>query len=880
MAGDISTYNAKRNFARTAEPPGTVARSGDKLRYLVQQHDASRMHYDFRLEVGGVLASWAVPKGPSLDPGEKRLAVRTEDHPISYGEFEGTIPKGEYGGGTVLMWDQGTWRPDGNAAEGLRKGALRFKLQGRRLRGSFLLTRLGRRPSDKTENWLLIKRDDEEAQPGSGDAVVRENTTSIKTRRGISEIAHGEPALPAKPAPAEVAEPPVLDKAKAKPIRKVDPKKLKGAKRSGLATKLSPQLATLVEVIPDEGEWISEIKFDGYRMVARLENGKVQLFSRNGLPWTAKLPEIAKALGRLPAKQAWLDGEVVAVEPEGRSSFSLLKQALSEKRTSGLVYYLFDILHLDGSDLAACRQDDRKRVLHGLLGPSPPSRLLYSDHVEGITDQIREQACSMRLEGIICKDTAAPYRQTRTKAWLKLKCVQREEFIILGFTDPEGSRIGFGALHLGYYDRDGNLRYAGGVGTGFNDRALGELRERLDRRTRRIGPRVLVQGEGPPKNLLWVTPDLVAEVQFVEWTGDAVVRHAVFLGLRNDKAAVDVIREPPPGTEGSARTVGGGAVVHATRPRARKKAAAKRMQVDVPAIIDARKSQAEGVRLSHPEKRLWPDDRLTKQHLAAYWDANAEAALPHLAGRPLALVRCPDGIKGETFFQKRASPGFPQEIDQLTIGKEPALAIHDAAGLQALAQMSAIEIHPWGSLIESVEMPDRLIFDLDPDEGLDFDRVISAAHLVRDVLKDAGLESFCKTTGGKGLHVVLPVRPVLAWPEAKAFCQALADTVARDRPREFTSVLAKKARSDRIFIDYLRNGRGSTAIGAFSPRARPGGTVASPLTWREVKSGLDPKRFTIATLADGPGSRAKAWDGFFDIDQRIGPKARKLFGLK
>lgn len=873
MTGALDTYNAKRDFSRTPEPRGAVASSPDGLRYVIQKHHASRLHYDFRLEVGGVLASWAIPKGPSLDPAEKRLAVRTEDHPLPYGEFEGTIPQGEYGGGTVMLWDQGTWKPEGSAAEGLRKGSLKFRLEGERLRGDFVMTRLRARGSaEKGENWLLIKRHDEAAEPGSKDAVIRDNTVSVVSRRDLNGIATAktEPRRPKARKPEN--QPPAAP-------AKVELASLAGARKARLPAKVKPQLATLVETAPGEGDWLSEIKFDGYRMLGRLEDGKAELISRNGLPWTEKLPEIAAALAALPADKAWVDGEVVAVEADGRSDFGRLKAALSERRTGGLVFYLFDILHLEGYDLTGCRQDDRKRVLHGLLGIRPPARIRYSEHLAGIPDRIREQACGMRLEGIICKDAAAPYRHARSRSWLKLKCVQREEMIVLGFTDPKGSRSGFGALHVGYYDRNGALHYAGGVGTGFDQRALGDLTDRLAALVRRIGPRVLIHGEGPPRGLHWVKPELVVELQYLDWTPDKSLRHAVFLGLREDKAAVDVIRDPPEGAA-PARADASGGIVHAAAPRPRKPAAKKRTaSSSVPAIFDRRKDEGTGVVLTHPDRRLWPADGITKSDLAAYWAAMAEVALPHITGRPLALVRCPDGIEGEIFFQKKASPGFPTAIRRVKLGKEQVLAIEDADGLAALAQMSAIEVHPWGARLDSVERPDRLTIDLDPDEGLDFQHVIDAAHTVRELLHAAGLESFCKTTGGKGLHVVVPVRPTLEWPEAKGFCAALAQTLAKEHPRDFTASMAKSARRGRIFIDYLRNGRGATAVAAFSPRARPGAGVAMPLSWKEVKSGLDPKRFTLPSLLKGPGKRADPWKGFFEIDQAITASARKLAGM-
>ena len=888
MSG-IATYNAKRNFKRTSEPPGKfAAKRNSHLEFVIQKHEASRLHYDFRLEIGGVLVSWAIPKGPSLDPGEKRLAVRTEDHPMAYGGFEGTIPAGEYGGGTVMLWDRGTWTPEGKepAQTQLRKGSLKFALQGDRLHGSFALVRMKPRKGEKAENWLLIKHSDHAAKRGSADEIVRRNTTSVASKRSMDEIAAGTKVWHSnrkdgkeRSAAKSAATPKIVQaKPKSKPIA-LSPATLKGARKAPLARKLKPQLATLTEDAPEDSGWLSEIKFDGYRMVARIDNGKVTIFSRNGLDWTDKLPHLAANLATLPVKQAWVDGEVVSLNGEGHSSFSSLKNALSDKQTGGLFYYVFDLMHLDGYDLSHCAQIDRKNLLAQLLAEPPPF-VKYSEHYEGVPDRVREQACAMHLEGIVCKRADAPYQQSRNRNWLKLKCIQREEFIVVGFTDSKGSRTGFGALQMGYYDAKGALHYAGGVGTGFNQATLKDLRGKLEAIERKIGPRIIVHGEeGPPRGIRWVKPELIAEIQFLDWTGDGVLRHATFLGLREDKEPMDVVRGPPEAAK-PGHTLAGNAIVTAKPPRSKAKAKKAAKQKDVPAIIDKRRDGDEVVSLSHPDRVLWPDVGLTKADLADYWEAMADLALPHIVGRALALVRCPDGIEGEQFFQKKASPGFPKQILDLSVAGETVLAIEDAQGLRALAQMSAIELHPWGSKLDDIERPDRLIFDFDPDPTVGFDRVINAALMLRQALDEVGLKSFPKTTGGKGLHVVVPIEPELEWPEAKAFCHDVARWMVRDDPKRFTAEMAKKARKGRIFFDYLRNGRGSTAIAPFSPRARAGATFAMPLAWKEVKPGLDPKRFTLSDAKSLRAPAKAAWKGFFDVEQSIGAKARKFFSGK
>lgn len=893
MSG-IATYNAKRDFKKTPEPPGKIgARRSRNLHYVIQKHDATRLHYDFRLEIGGVLASWAIPKGPSLDSGERRLAVRTEDHPMDYGGFEGTIPKGEYGGGTVMLWDRGTWEPEGKepAQAQLRKGSLKFSLRGERLHGSFALVRMKPRKGEKAENWLLIKHSDEAAQRGSDDQVVRANTTSVASERSMDEIAQGSEVWHSNRGNAngKAAEPPSVEKAgkaqKAKARRKAkttppDPSRIDGARKARAPAKLSPQLATLSEEAPTDSGWLSEIKFDGYRMVAHVDDGKVTIFSRNGIDWSKKLPEIAASLAKLPVKNAWLDGEVVSLNGEGHSSFSLLKTALSDKRTGQLLFYVFDLLHLDGYSLTDCRQIDRKTALAQVLA-DPPPLIKYSEHFEGVPERVKEQACAMHLEGVICKRADAPYRAERNRNWLKLKCIQREEFVVVGYTDPKGSRTGFGALLMGYYDPKGALHYAGGVGSGFNQKTLADLHERLKKLERKIGPRIIVHGEeGPPRGIRWVKPELIAELQFTEWTGDGVLRHATFLGLREDKEPMDVVREPPDSVaEGHA--ISASAIVTAKPPRSKaKRKKVSKKQADVPAIIDNRRDGNAEVALTHPDRVIWPDARLTKADLAAYWETMAELALPHIAGRALALVRCPDDIEGEQFFQKKVSPGFPRQVLDLEAGGERVLAIEDADGLRALAQMSAIEIHPWGSRLDDIERPDRLIFDFDPDSTVGFGQVIEAAHMLGDVLDEAGLKSFPKTTGGKGLHVVLPIRPEMEWDQAKEFCHDVARWMVRRDPQRFTAELAKAKRKGRIFVDYLRNGRGATAIAPFSPRARPGATFAMPIAWKDVKPSLDPKRYTLPDAASFKAQAKAAWRGFFEVEQSIGAKARKVFQSK
>lgn len=881
MAGDIQTYNQKRDFRKTAEPPGKVSDPSKGLpKFVIQKHDATRLHYDFRLEIGGVLVSWAVPKGPSLDPGEKRLAVRTEDHPMEYGKFEGTIPEDEYGGGTVMLWDQGTFKPIGNPRDGLRKGDLKFELRGKRLKGSFVLARMRNRGNEKGENWLLIKHRDDAAKPGSNDLVVQEFQTSVKTSRSMKEIAEGNAVWHSNRSGGQkngkLTEEVAVEQPKRR-IAKVDVSKLKGAKKARLPAKISPQLATLIEDAPPGTGWLSEIKFDGYRMLARIDDGEVKIFSRNGNPWTSKIPTIAKSLSKIKVKQAWLDGEIVVLDDDGKSNFSKLKDALGGQDPRNVFFFLFDILYLDGYNTMACRQDDRKSLLEYVLGNSPPPYIKYSDHMEERPQAIQERACQMHLEGIIVKQADAPYKQTRNRLWLKLKCIQREEFIVVGYTDPQGTRAGLGALHLGYYDKDGDLHYAGGVGTGFNTRTLLEIENQLSELVRKIPPAIWVHGEKPPSRMHWVKPQMVVETSYMEWTDGGVIRHAVFLGTREDKTPSDVVRDPP--TPAVTRFTGAGTIVKAAavKPKPKKAKTETRKPVDLPTIIDKRQPSDGTVRLTHPDRILWPDKKLTKKHLADYWDRAAPYALPYIGGRPLALVRTPDGIKGEVFFQKKLTAGFPSQILDLEVEDEQVIAIDSPEGFLALAQMSAIELHPWGSTVEHISKPDLIVMDLDPDVGLDFEDVIQAAHDLHDALQSVGLTSFCKTTGGKGLHVVVPFEAELGWDEVKGFAKSIATAFAKSEPKRFTDELAKKARKGRIFIDYLRNGRGSTAIGPFSPRARDGATIAMPLTWRQVKPGLDPSDYTIEASQKQLKDGATAWKDFLSTEQRLTEKIRRAF---
>lgn len=813
-------YAEKRDFDRTPEPPGgtAAARDGARSLFVVQKHAARRLHWDFRLEHGGTLWSWAVPKGPSMDPADKRLAVHVEDHPVDYAAFEGEIPKGNYGAGTVEIWDRGTWRPlqGADPAAALAKGELKFALDGERLHGGFVLVRMKPRKAKgdraNADNWLLIKEQDDDARQGAGAAVL-EDQALAPVRRPAGGSRRGRRVAKTRTTPPE-------DQA--------------------------PQLAKLVASAPSGPGWVSEIKYDGYRLLARRDGADIRLITRNGLDWTERLAPLAGAIAALPAETLLLDGELVAFDPKGRTSFAKLQAALSDRRPDRLRYVAFDLLYLDGVDLRGEALSARQKALAGLLdGVAPP--IVAGDHLTSEAARVRDKACAMGLEGIVCKRLDAPYRAGRGADWVKVKCHDREEFAVLGWTDPKGTRGGFGALYLGYRDADGRWHGAGGVGTGFDARLLDALRTRLDGLAAEP-PAGLLVSEAPPKGLHWVRPELVVEIRHAGWTGGGQVRQAAFLGLREDKPADEVVRDPPDGLATRKLVERKTRIVQAARPSPRK---ASTMEI-------------AGQRLTHPDRELWPG--ISKGALARYWETMAAVALPGIAGRPLALLRCPDGISGEHFFQKHAGRGQPDTIVEGAFDNAPYLAIEGVAGLIGCAQIAAIELHTWGSTLDDPGHPDRLVFDLDPGEEVAMAAIAEAARLLRERLEQAGLTAFCRSSGGKGLHVVVPLRPEAGWDAARAWSRAFAEALAKEFPDRFVAATRKDIRRGRILIDWLRNGLGSTAIASFSPRARDGACVAMPLAWRSVTARLDPSTYTLETV---PGrvlrkSWIDPWAGFAD----------------
>ena len=857
----LNTYWAKRDFGLTPEPRGKAsARKSQGWSFVVQKHAASHLHYDFRLELDGVLLSWAVPKGPSLDPADKRLAMQTEDHPIEYGGFEGIIPKGQYGGGTVMLWDRGTWTPQGDPREGLRKGRLKFTLEGEKLSGGWNLVRTrGTRDDGKNDGraWLLIKERDADAT--SSASVVEQEPASVATGRSLDEIAQEKERV-------WRSDKSVKENVKAGAVATSKPKSSipEGAKKAGLPDYVPPMLTTLVSEPPAGEDWIHEVKYDGYRLVARIARGKARLFSRNEKEWTASFPDVARDLAALPVQSAWIDGEVVVLDETGRSSFQALQNALASPKTPGLAFFVFDVMHLDGYDLRGVALKERKRVLRELAA-KPPGVVRGGPELAGSGSEFFAQACKLGLEGIIAKRADSTYASgLRTREWQKIKCIQRQEMVIGGYTEPQGSRKGFGALLLGYHE-DGKLRYAGKVGTGFDDAMLRSLTPELVKRE--IDKPAFAD---PPrgyeaKGAHWIRPELVAEIAFTEWSRDGALRHPSFQGLRPDKKAAEVVRERPD-DEPAAK-------------KAKKTAAAKR--VSAPTRKAEERTEVAGVAISHPDKLYFPEAKITKRDVAQYYADVAPLLLPHIANRPLSLVRCPDGWQGQCFYQKNADKAVNAAVSRIPVpesggGKATYMGASTATALAALVQWGVIEMHPWGSRAPRLDRPDRLIFDFDPDPELPWKELVTAVTLLRTLLEEMKLVGFLKTTGGKGLHVVLPIRATLTWDEAKAFTKSVADLMVRTFPDRFVATISKAKRNGKILVDYLRNGEGATAVAPYVVRSRANAPVAMPIHWSELDVDVRNDHFNLNNARERlTGMKDDPWADFLDTRQTITAAMRK-----
>jgi bifunctional non-homologous end joining protein LigD len=809
---DIETYNRKRDFTKTKEPRGRKLKGkGDS--FVVQKHDASRLHWDFRLELDGVLKSWAVPKGPSLDPDEKRLAMRTEDHPLDYGDFEGIIPSGEYGGGTVMLWDHGRWvpQPGKDPRKTIEEGHLHFTLEGDRMKGEWVMFRLKPRPGEKAEPWMLKKVTDRYAEPDDGDALIDNCVTSVTTGRTMAEIAAGEDVWRSN----------------------------RGGQKGGRAKKAAgkappafeqPQLATLVDEVPTGNSWIHEYKYDGYRLLLAVGDGLATAWTRNGKDWSDKFKALVKAAAKLPAG-CLLDGEAVAIDENGKPSFQLLQSTLKESKGANLVFYAFDLLVDRGEDIRKLPQIQRKERLASLLeGVSPP--IIYGDHVVGRGEALLTEVCKQGGEGIVSKKADAPYRGTRTRCWLKVKCIQRQEFVIVGWSESD-KRRGFRSLLLAAKDH-GKLTYVGKVGTGFNAKLIEDLMERMEPLAVDQAPVEVPRADR--KGAHYLKPQLVAEIAFTEFTNEGVLRHPSFIALREDKPASQIVREVPKQLTKKEKSK--------PRPNA----------------------ESFGIKISNPERIIYPEDSVTKLDLADYYAAVEPLIMIDAARRPMTLIRCPQGRAKKCFFQKHDNGSFGAEVKHIPIKEkdghfEDYLYFEDIKGLLTCVQMGTVEFHGWGSRVDKVEYPDRLVFDLDPDVGLDFEKVKGAAVRLKSLLEDLGLKSFPLLSGGKGIHVVVPLDASKDWATVKSFADRFSRAIAEAEPETFTANIRKVQRKGRIFLDWLRNQRGATAVMPYSARAREGAPVSAPIAWEELERYDSGHHFSIRDadeLLDRAGSKMLA----------------------
>jgi bifunctional non-homologous end joining protein LigD len=849
----LEEYRHKRDFRKTSEPEGRegIGRTPG-LRFVVQKHAATRLHYDLRLELDGVLKSWAVPKGPGTEPGDKHLAVHVEDHPLEYGEFEGIIPKGEYGGGTVLLWDRGIWEPLEDPLHGYAKGELKFLLHGHKLRGKWTLVRLRAKQGEEDKNWLLIKGREGWGGEGDGESAdpEQELDRSVATGRTMDEIARlGEKIWHSAPSPGE---------GKSGPAGRLDLSGLSGAEPGEQPQVIGPQLATLVPEAPRGEEWLHEIKFDGYRLLCFVLDGQARMISRRGQDWTDRFRSIADRAASL-GRDCILDGEVVVLRPDGTTDFQALQNLLKGKGTGELIYYAFDLPHCAGFDLTRVPLALRKETLREFLPAEGIVR--FSEHIRGRGGDVFRNACRLGLEGIISKRADSPYGSGRGSSWLKVKCVKRQEFVVGGYTEPSGSRAGFGALLVGF-NEGGELHFAGRVGTGFTERTLSDLSERLSKIETARPPFVDPPRGREAKGVHWVAPELVAEVGFTEWTREGVLRHPSFKGLREDKSASEVTRE-------RARPL----------PEPREPA-----RVDVPpGSGKGHRGSVAGVRVSNPDRTVFPEAGITKGEVAAFYEQIGDRVLPYLVERPLTVIRCPEGIGGQCFYQKHLYDYLPSSIHGVEVmekgKKELYILIRDIKGLIGLVQMGVIELHPWGSRAEHLELPDTMVFDLDPDPAVEWSAVVQGAFQIRTRLEDLGLKSFVKTTGGKGLHLIVPLEPRADWDGVKSFAGAVAKELARRHKERFVATMAKAKRSGKVFIDYFRNGRGATSVAAYSLRARKGAPVSTPVEWEELPE-VRPDTFTLRTLRQRLETMGRdPWEGYFSLRQSLTESMQREMGV-
>jgi bifunctional non-homologous end joining protein LigD len=836
----LKTYRDKRHFDQTPEPaeggvPNEAARA-----FVIQKHWATRLHYDFRLELQGTMKSWAVPKGPSYDPADKRMAMPTEDHPIAYNRFEGTIPAGNYGAGKVIIWDKGTWHPVGDPVQGYREGKLKFEMRGHKMHGKWTLVRMhGRADDGKKQPWLLIKERDDWVRPAAEYSVVDEMPDSVMAMEDRpAQAASAQTPTPAADAPTDGPPP--------------------GARKAALPKELQPQLATLVDAPPREtGEWFYEVKFDGYRMLARVERGEVRLVTRNGNDWTVRVPQLAQALRSMDLPDGWYDGEIIMPGQDVPADFQALQGAFDSSRTADIVYYLFDLPYCAGYDLRECALEQRRAVLQRIVERLPHDKVRFSDTFDAPPQDVLASACRLGLEGVIGKRRGSAYVTRRSSDWIKLKCQRRQEFVIGGFTDPKGSRAGIGSLLLGVHDDEGRLHYAGNVGTGFDQKTLTQLRERLGALVAPRSP--FGAGTGIPRTANWVRPELVCEVAFGEWTRDGRVRHSVFHGLREDKPPRRITRE---------KAVHDAPVDHPAK-------AAKKSR---PAAADT--ALPASLRVSHPERVVDPESGITKIELVRYYALVAPLMMEHLKRRPIAMVRAPEGIGHELFFQKHLDrykmKGMVELDAAIFPGHPPMIEVGQPEGLLSAAQMNVVEFHAWNGTLPTIDKPDRMTFDIDPGEGISWAQIQQAAQLVHALLDELGLPAFLKTSGGKGLHVVVPLKKQFDWDTVKDFSQAIVQHLSRTLPDRFVAKSGPKNRVGRIFIDYLRNGYGATTASAWSARARPGLGISVPVRWDELMKLKSGAHWTVSTVHERLDEGNAPWSDYEKSRAPLAAAMKKL----
>jgi bifunctional non-homologous end joining protein LigD len=889
MPDALKEYKAKRNFSITSEPAEGGASSTGALTFVIQKHWATRLHYDFRLELDGTMKSWAVPKGPSFDSHDKRMAVHVEDHPISYSDFEGTIPPQQYGAGKVIVWDKGTWEPVGDPRKGYAKGEIKFEIHGHKMHGRWVLVRMKAREGERQESWLLIKENDEYMRPATEFSVVDEMPDSVKDlpMPGAPEDQEAARAkLAALKAEAKGAGPTKKSAAAKKPAAKRAGKRgamPEGAVKAELPETLNAELATLVDGPPERPEeWIFEIKFDGYRMLTRVQGKDVRLVTRNGNDWTDKLRPLQEEIRRMKLPDGWYDGEIVVHDEYGKPDFNLLQLAFDGSNRAQIVYFIFDAPYLKGYDIRDVRLDQRRPLLQAELEERPSDTVRFSAEFGTDPSQLVVAACQIGLEGVIGKRRDSRYVTRRSPEWIKLKCGMRQEFVIGGYTDPNGARTGIGSLLLGYYDKDGVLRYAGNCGSGFNGASLRQMRETLaaiETGENPFPPRAV-----PGRGNHWVKPDLVAEVSFSEWTATNSIRHPVFQGLRKDKPARSVVREQAKHVQENVKeraTVNSDEQAADAKPAPRKRASA-RAKTAAPSAKDS--GMPTAFKVTHGERVMDKESGVSKLELVEYYALVGELMMEHLKGRPVSLVRAPEGVGGELFFQKhvvdpRKMPGVGQ-LDQALDPDHPRMTrIDSVEGILSSAQWNVVEIHTQNAVEKRYDTPDRFVFDLDPGEGIDFAMIQEAAQVVRAFLQELGLNPFLKTSGGKGLHVVVPLKPKLDWDTVKDFSHAIVTHLSKTLPDRFSDKSGAKNRVGRIFIDYLRNGRGATTVSAWSARVRPGLGISVPVRWDELAGLTSGAHWTVRTVGERLAIGNSPWEDYEDSAVTL-TKAMKALGFK